>query len=159
VMILKIEEKDCLCEGLGTSALLKNKTKLSHGLKAVAICPGPNLAYFSGVFTLREMVDHIYGRQNILNEIQRPHVFVNELKLYIDYFRNEVRDAVKSNIQKQSGYFTTFKENLMKSIDYYMNLAPKLLNEVAHDMEIQLMELRGQLELIPVLQDQKQYLK
>lgn len=150
-MIGKIEEKDCLCEGLGTSALLKNKTKLSHGLKAVAICPGPNLAYFSGVFTLRQMVDHIYGRSNILNTVKRPHLFVNELKLYVDYLRVEVKNVVKANMQKQSSYFTTFKENLMKSIEYYMNLMPrlKLLEEAGREMQLQLLSLRGELELIP----------
>lgn len=150
-MIRKIEEKDCLCEGLGTSALLKNKTKLSHGLKAVAICPGPNLAYFSGVFTLRQMVDHIYGRNNILNTVKRPHLFVNELKLYVDYLRVEVKNAIKANMQKQSSYFTTFKENLMKSIEYYMNLMPclKLLEEAGREMQLQLLNLRGELELIP----------
>lgn len=149
-MIRKIEEKDCLCEGLGTSALLKNKTKLSHGLKAVAVCPGPNLAYFSGVFSLKQMVDHIYGRHNILNMVQRPHLFVNELKLYIDYLRTEVRDTIKDNVQKQSAYFNTFKDNLIKGIDYYMDLTPlfKLLNEAAPEMQLQLRDLRGQLELI-----------
>lgn len=150
-MIRKVEEKDCLCEGLGTSALLKNKTKLSHGLKAVAICPGPNLAYFSGVFTLKQMVDHIYGRNNILNSVKRPHVFVNELKLYVDYLRTEVSEAIKANMQKQSAHFTAFKENLLKSIDYYVNLMPvlKLLSDAARDMQVQLQDLRGQLELIP----------
>lgn len=151
-MIRKIEEKDCLCEGLGTSALLKNKTKLSHGLKAVAICPGPNLAYFSGVFTMKQMVDHIYGRNNILNSVKRPHVFVNELKLYVDYLRTEVRDTLQSNMQKKTAYFNTFKQNLMKSIDYYVNLMPllKLVSDAAREMHFQLQDLRGQLELIPI---------
>jgi hypothetical protein len=64
--IEKVTEKDCLCEGLGASALLKNTNKLSHNLSAVNICPGPNLAYFSDTFSLKQMVDHIYGRLNVL---------------------------------------------------------------------------------------------
>ena len=55
--------------GLGTSTLLVNKAKLSHGLSAVTICPGPNLVYFSGIFSLKQMVDHIYGRINLLNDV------------------------------------------------------------------------------------------
>src|SRR5690606_2418775 len=82
--IRKIEEKDCLCEGLGASALLKNKLSPAHNLKAISLCPGPNLAYFSGTFSLREMVDHIYGRANLLNQLKRPHVFINELQIYLD---------------------------------------------------------------------------
>ena len=151
-MIKSIEEKDCLCEGLGTSALLKNKTKLSHGLKAVAICPGPNLAYFSGVFTLKQMVDHIYGRHCILNTVKRPHVFVNELKLYVDYLRIEVIKAIKDKMQKQLSHFITFKQNLIKGIDYYMNLVPvlKSLSQPESEMRLQLQDLRCQLELIPI---------
>ncbi|MCX6352379.1 MAG: hypothetical protein NTX03_11030, partial [Bacteroidetes bacterium] len=48
-------EKDCLCEGLAVSALLKNHLKPPHKLTAVTICPGPNLAYFSGQFSLKQM--------------------------------------------------------------------------------------------------------
>lgn len=44
--IADITEKDCLCEGLGASALIENKAPLPHKLEAVAICPGPNLAFF-----------------------------------------------------------------------------------------------------------------
>lgn len=85
----KITDKDCLCEGLGTSALITNDLPLSHQLKAVAICPGPNLAYFSDSFSLKQMVDHIYGRINILNTLRRPNMFVNELVLYVDYLKKK----------------------------------------------------------------------
>src|ERR1019366_6549314 len=86
--LISIIEKECLCEGLSASVFLKDKIKLSHKLKAVAICPGPNLAYFSGIFSLKEMVDHIYGRINILNAVKRSNMFVNELKMYVDYLEN-----------------------------------------------------------------------
>ena len=150
--ILKITEKDCLCEGLGAAALITNKTKLSHGLKAVAICPGPNLAYFSGVHTLKEMVDHIYGRTNILNSLKRPHVFVNELKIYIDYFKKEVETSLKTTTEKQITYFNNFKKNLLSGIDYYSSLVPylKMIDEISGEMKDQLYELKAKLELIPI---------
>src|SRR5690606_37880047 len=99
--IRKVTEKDCLCEGLGAPALLKNKLSPAHNLKAVSICPGPNLAYFSGTFSLKEMVDHIYGRANVLNQINRPHVFINELKIYIEYFKNDMEDSLDSMTAKK----------------------------------------------------------
>lgn len=156
IAILKITEKDCLCEGLGTASLIVNKTKLSHGLKAVAICPGPNLAYFSGIFTLREMVDHIYGRKNILNPLKRPHVFVNELKLYVDYFKKEVEATFKTATQKQTTYFTNFRDNLLSGIDYYSGMLPRLnvIDVIAQEMEKQLFELKSRLELIPITDQQ-----
>ncbi len=125
----EITEKDCLCEGLAAPALLKNGMKVPHHLNAVTICPGPNLAYFSGTFTLEEMVGHIYGRLNILNSLNRPHVFVNELKIYIDYLREEVRKNSKVASEKQAKFLASFKSNLLEGIEYYKNLIPKMNTE------------------------------
>ncbi|MDI1354493.1 MAG: hypothetical protein PSX36_06230 [bacterium] len=151
-IINKIMEKDCLCEGLGAGSLIKNHTRLSHGLEAVAICPGPNLAYFSGTFSLREMIDHIYGRKTILNSVNRPHVFVNELKLYVDYLKTEVENSIKSATQKQVNYFNSFRTNLLNGIDYYHSILPSLtvLNDFADQMSEQLSDLKGRLQLIQI---------
>ncbi|RXK86181.1 hypothetical protein [Filimonas effusa] len=120
--------KDCLCEGLGASALLKNEIPLSHNLGAVTICPGPNLAYFSGVFSLAEMVGHIYGRINLLNSLPRPHMFINELHLYIDYFKKKL-DATTVLNPKQEKYLQTFKSNLLEGIQYYKDKVSLLKKE------------------------------
>lgn len=119
-------EKDCLCEGLGAAALLINNTKLSHGLSAVAICPGPNLAYFSGIFSLKQMVDHIYGRINILNDRFRPNCFINELELYIDYLKKEFDKFLDGISTKKLSYFESFKKNLSDGIEYYESLYTKV---------------------------------
>lgn len=151
--ISKITEKDCLCEGLGTSARISNSTRLSHGLKAVVICPGPNLAYFSGIFSLKEMVDHIYGRRNILNSLYRPHMFINELKLYVDYLKKEVEDALKENNQKRKASLQNFKTNLLKGIDYYhKEVAPRFthIKEMKQDFIQQLDDFKIGLDLIPI---------
>ncbi len=153
--IEKVTEKDCLCEGLGASALLKNKTKLSHNLSAVTICPGPNLAYFSDTFSLKQMVDHIYGRLNILNNLNRPNIFVNELQLYFDYLKKELEDQFNVINDKKISYFQTFKSNLLKGIDYYEELVPKIKqnnSEFKHNVMKQLNELRNSLNLLPQLQ-------
>ena len=124
-----IIEKDCLCEGLSTSALIKNNIPEPHNLMAVAICPGPNLAYFSKTFSLEEIVDHIYGRINSLNELYRSHMFINELKMYVDYLKEEVQKNVESLTEKQVKYFSSFKSNLLQGIEYYKQLIPKMANE------------------------------
>jgi hypothetical protein len=124
-----ITEKDCLCEGLATTAFIKNKIPVEHRLDAVTICPGPNLAYFSKVFSLEEMVGHIYGRVDLLNTTYRPHAFVNELKMYVDYLRAEIQKCTLTQTDKQLKYFSAFKANLLQGIDYYIALIPKLLNE------------------------------
>ncbi len=115
----KIMEKDCLCEGLTASVRLKNEMYLPHKLSAVSICPGPNLAYFSGVFSLKQIIDHIYGRDNIQNGLYRPNMFVNELRMYVDYLKNQITESTGSINDKQQRYFKKFKSNLLDGVAYY----------------------------------------
>lgn len=115
-------EKDCLCEGLGASALLVSKAKLSHKLSAVTICPGPNLAYFSGIFSLKDMIDHIYGRVELLNNLERPNCFINELQLYFNYLKKDVENSYNEINPKKAKYFESFIINLLEGIDYYESL-------------------------------------
>ncbi len=126
VEIAKLEEKDCLCEGLGAPALLINHVTPSHQLSAVTICPGPNLAYFSGVFSLKQMVDHIYGRMNLLNNLNRPSFFINELELYVDFIKEEFNKSLNEISAKKSTYLQTFKNNLIDGIQYYESLFEKV---------------------------------
>jgi hypothetical protein len=128
----KIIEKDCLCEGLTAPALLKDNIPLPHKLKAVSICPGPNLAYFSGVFSLSDMIDHIYGRKNVLNSLPRPHMFINELHLYIDYLKKAVQEFKPE--PKRYKYLVTFKNNLQAGIEYYKTMAKELALSIQNDL-------------------------
>ncbi len=74
--------KACICRHLGNGALIA--LGLEQGADAPqAICPGPNLAWFSRTYTLREMVDHIYGRGPSLVPAERPHLFAAELALNV----------------------------------------------------------------------------
>lgn len=123
--IESITEKDCLCEGLSATAYLVNKTRLSHKLSAVAICPGPNLAYFTGIFNLKQMIDHIYGRVNLLNNLFRPNCFINEIELYTDYLKNEFKRFTDGISEHNSGYFEKFRQNIMEGICYYEGLVQK----------------------------------
>ncbi|HCO85509.1 MAG TPA: hypothetical protein DIT95_18545, partial [Arenibacter sp.] len=78
----KITEKSCTCVGLGTSALLAYGLDTKTEGTGVSICPGPNMAYYSKIMTLKEMVDHIYGRGNVITRTDRPHMFIKELGIY-----------------------------------------------------------------------------
>ena len=137
----KIIEKDCLCEGLTAPALLKEGIPVPHNLNAVTICPGPNLAYFSGVFSLTEMVGHIYGRKNILNALPRPHMFVNELQLYINYLK-EAAGELNLNA-KRSKYLNSFKANLQEGVSYYQKLAQQFIQSMQNDLCIAEKELQA----------------
>lgn len=124
----KIVEKSCICVGLGTSALVANNLNYKVEGNGISICPGPNLAYFSRVVSLKEMVDHIYGRINVVTRTDRPHMFINELNIYIDYLKNKVEEARTSISDKQDKYLLAFAENLKEGINYYFGLFSSLKN-------------------------------
>lgn len=124
----RITEKVCLCEGLCTSTYIKTNMLKPKESKAVAICPGPNLAFFNQVYSLDEMVKHIYGGINLLEKVQRPHVFVNELNLYIDYLQAEIQRYWEDINEKKKKHLDGFKDQLHKGINYYKGLFAELAN-------------------------------
>lgn len=118
----KIVDKSCICVGLGTSVLLNNKLSTKTEGNGVSICPGPNMAYFSKIMSLKEIVNHIYGRTNVIERTDRPHMFVKELYAYIDYLTVKVDEAKTSMSDNQLKYLTKFTSNLNDGIDYYNSL-------------------------------------
>jgi hypothetical protein len=117
-----IVEKSCICKGLGTAALVVNNIDIKEEGYGISICPGPNMAYFSETVSLTEMVDHIYGRKNIIKRNDRPNMFIKELMLYIDFLEKKIGDVPKPFSAKQSEYFIQFKSNLSEGISYYKEL-------------------------------------
>ena len=119
-----ILDKVCLCVGLATSAMLAHGIDTKSAGKAVAVCPGPNLAWFDRVVSLKEMTGHIYGRNNIISRTDRPHMFINELKMYVDYLRNKMGEETTNS--RASEQIRVFRDNLLKGIDYYTALFEQL---------------------------------
>ena len=113
--------KECLCVGLSNAASHQYGVRFAGKRQTgVTICPGPNIAYFSTIATLQEMVGHIYGRIDLLaHAADRPHMFIKELRLYIDYLREQIAGA---DSQKKIQYCTRFANNLLDGISYYKTL-------------------------------------
>ena len=118
----KITDKACLCNGLTASTLMANDLDVKMEGTAVSICPGPNLAYFSSLYSLKRMVDHIYGRTNVMERTDRPNFFVKEIQMYIEYLGGKLEENVKPVTDKQKKYFVTFYENMEKGVEYYKEL-------------------------------------
>lgn len=113
-------DKACLCEHLGNGALISlGIAKL--GKSPQAICPGPNIAWFDRNYSLKEMVNHIYGRGKSLVSDKRPHMFAKEIVLYVEYFEKLVDqfDGAKATQKKLS----RFVKNLEEGMDYCLELA------------------------------------
>jgi hypothetical protein len=117
-----ITDKSCLCVGLANSAYLEQGLPIKGEKQGVVICPGPNLGFFDREFSLSEMVRHIYGYENVLPDDRRPHLFINELKLYVDYFKNEIVEFSEEITKSQVKKWESFKGNLLKGISYYEEL-------------------------------------
>lgn len=118
----KITEKSCTCVGLGTSALLTYGLDTKTEGEGVSVCPGPNMAYFSKTMELSEMIDHIYGRTNVITREDRPHMFIKELHIYLDYLASRISEYPVLPTEKQRKYLFTFASNLKEGIAYYQTL-------------------------------------
>ncbi|MDR8393173.1 hypothetical protein NC796_18605 [Aliifodinibius sp. S!AR15-10] len=116
----KVLDKACLCDHLGNGALIDLGILKEHRAPQ-AICPGPNIAWFDRTYSLREMVDHIYGRGESLVSSKRPHMFAKEMVMYVDYLEDlaEQADGNKGELRK----LTKFRKNLEKGIEYCLKIA------------------------------------
>ena len=117
----KITEKECICDGLAVSFLKKFNLVDKFTNSGVSICPGPNLAYFNKTYSFKEMVDHIYGKINLI-DLPRPNLFLKELGLYVQHFQEKIETVQLPLTKKAERGITAFKENLEKGINYYKDL-------------------------------------
>jgi hypothetical protein len=93
------------------------------------------------------MTDHIYGRTNLLKNVYRPHMFINELRLYIDYLREQVE--AEQPDEKQMVYNTKFAGNLLDGITYYRTISGSM-----EDSDLFVLELmNGELEINTMMEN------
>jgi hypothetical protein len=118
----KIVEKTCICDHLGNGVLIE--LGIAEEKKSPqSICPGPNIEWFCKFYTLKEMVDHIYGRGPSLVPSKRPHMFAKEIVMYVEYFEKMVAEssltaaAIKALLE--------FKTNLEAGLDFCIEIAHK----------------------------------
>ncbi len=119
-------EKSCLCHDLAGGVTL------NYGIDpeaTPAVCCGPNIASFSKIASLEEMVGHIYGRLCLVANKDRPHMFVQELRLYVEHLQKEARKFSFGLSRRPQAYFKSFRENLIAGIDYYRDVAKQLLED------------------------------
>lgn len=136
----KVLEKACLCDHLGNGALISLGILKEHRAPQ-AICPGPNIAWFDRQYSLREMIDHIYGRSEALVPADRPHMFAKELVMYVDYFKELINQC--EDPESEFKKLTRFKNNLEDGMNYCLEIAEKTaypnenLNSIKEAVELQ----------------------
>jgi len=118
--------KSCICHDLGGATTLKYDIDPAA---TPSICCGPSILDFSKISTLEDMVAHIYGRLSLLANNERPHMFINELMLYIDHLREETRKFSLKLSLRTPAYFSKFKKNLLEGVEYYHRLAGEFIED------------------------------
>jgi len=146
VMTARVLERSCICHDLAGCATVK------HGIDpeaTTAICAGPAIAFFSKIAALEEMVGHIYGRCKLPVSLERPHMFVQELKINVQYLREEIEDFSLGILNLSASYFAEFKTNLLSGIEYYRKLSECFVAEERKRFLAELSSLREAVERIP----------
>ncbi|MCJ7600727.1 MAG: hypothetical protein MUO63_04390, partial [Desulfobulbaceae bacterium] len=115
-----------------------------------AICCGPNIVNFGKVATLEEIVAHIYGRISLLTKPDRPHMFVREIGIFIDYLRGEMEKISSGLMSRSPGYLQELKENLLKGIDYYQSLPRQMIAEKSDQFFTDMQSMREAIEALLV---------
>ncbi|WP_312992017.1 hypothetical protein [Chryseobacterium flavum] len=153
----EITEKACLCVGLVNAAYLEQNIEIKGEKQGVVICPGPNIAFFNKEVSLSEMVKHIYGNANVLPDSQRSHIFINELKMYIDYLKKEIPDPSAQVTVAQSKKWNTFRKNLLEGIEYYQQVfqTSTFFKKETKKILCQLQEYKLELTTIEIPQAEK----
>ncbi|MGE0084593.1 MAG: hypothetical protein AB7S75_09235 [Desulfococcaceae bacterium] len=118
----EITQKVCLCEHLGNGALIALGIAEEKDAPQ-CVCPGPNIEWFDRTYTLKEMVDHIYGRGLSLVSAERPHMFAKEIMLYADYFETLAKKCTGS--PKEIKALEEFKNNLTDGISFCLEIAKR----------------------------------
>lgn len=105
-------KKTCICDHLGNGALIKlgivPETKAPQ-----AICPGPNIAWFNRLYSLEEMIDHIYGRIEPLVPNERPHMFSKEIQMYVEYFKKLLhKSSPETDLEHMDAFYLNLKAGI-----------------------------------------------
>lgn len=116
--------KSCICHDLSGGATIK------LGIDPDAtpcVCCGPGIVNFNRIASLDEMVGHIYGRLSLLAHSDRPHMFIKEMSLNIEFLKNEIEKFKLELTTNGVKYFQEFRENLLSGIEYYRKTAEKFV--------------------------------
>ncbi|MEN9353365.1 MAG: hypothetical protein RL318_690 [Fibrobacterota bacterium] len=122
----KVLVKECICHQLGNGALaflaqenkaLKGEIEVVASRGPVSVCPGPNLAWFDRFYSLKEMIDHIYGRIPSLVSANRPHCFAAELEMNVREYQKLLEGAAGNAATLTKAERT--RVALLESISWY----------------------------------------
>ena len=139
---LALQAKACICHDLAGGAT----GPLGLDARATtSVCCGPNTAYFTEDVSLAQMVDHIYGRDEIPLKPGRPHMFLKELQLNLDYLKKEWNAGLVSKSPSVTD-FDKASHALEEGIAHYRSRIARLPFAQRSSLQIGLETLAEELE-------------
>lgn len=123
LQVKRLQDPACICVDL-TGPFLK--TLEDKSAPPAAICPGPNIMNFQKLYTLEEMVSHIYGRTSALTTRDRPHMFLRELEIYLDLQEEDLKQVGTKLESRSAAQLGKCFEGLVHGIEFYFQLIPRL---------------------------------
>ena len=116
----KVVEKTCICHHLGNGALIAlGIEREEHAPQSV--CPSPSIAWFRKIYTLKEMVDHIYGKGQSLIPTERPHMFAQEIVMYVNHFEKQVTTCTYT--PREIKTMQEIKNNLEDGMNFCLDIS------------------------------------
>ena len=137
-----VTAKACLCRNLGGGA--EPRDEKGEAVRT-AVCCGPNTPYFSVVATLKEMVDHIYGRLHLPLAGHRPHMFVKELGLHVGQLEQQIERACEGLSQICPDTFAETRRNLLDAVEHYRDTAQHIAGDGVEGFLDQLEQLQDRI--------------
>jgi hypothetical protein len=123
----EVLSRSCICHDLAGGATVKYNIDPQA---TTAICPSPNLINFKKLMTIKEMVNHVYGRCSMLATKERAHMFITELQLQITYLKDELKRASLGLPTRSQQKLAEVKKNLNQGIEYYKQLTTAKAKEM-----------------------------
>lgn len=122
--IAGLHAKACICHDLAGGAT----GPLGVDANATtSVCCGPNAAYFTEEVSLEKMVDNIYGREEIALKAGRPHMFLKELQLNLDYLQKDWRERFQHQASAVAARLSKALDELQNGVEHYRGLVKELI--------------------------------
>jgi len=109
------------------------------------------MAYFSKLVSMKDMIGHIYGKNNVIQRDDRPNMFIKELNIYIEFLKDKVNDASRNPVEKEQKYLLSFSENLEQGIEYYSNLFKEKSDSFNESYELLMNNLEDSFQRLKLL--------
>ncbi len=140
--ISTVLSKICLCMDLAGGVL--KRLSISPESRT-AVCSGLSIVDFNRVYTLKEMVDHIYGRLPVELPQDRPNMFIRELSLYIAFLKSQLLKKELNILLIPDKYINEFGRGLLSGVKYYRQMASQLASETRAAFLLALAEFESQI--------------